>query len=200
MEGPGLDLPRKHGAVTGKELRRNVKFGKWVGSIKDGASFVGGRHVSQDTNWRFRADMSRFARERLSLVLVPAKDDVSTQNETATQGVNISALRAVARSLFWFTRHCGPDKAGTASTLQESVSRPTMTVLSDANRSVNRLKQTARRRNSQARRAARRPSHCCRVGRSTRSWIDRIRPEEDCWWGSPNRNSLRYGFILSLIL
>ena len=55
MEGHGLDHRENM-----KPLRRNFKFGKWHRSIKDGASFVGGSHVSQDTNWRFRADMTRY--------------------------------------------------------------------------------------------------------------------------------------------
>ena len=56
---------------------------------------------------------------------------------------DISAVREVAGSPFWIAQQCGPDEAGTASILQGSVSRPTMKDLSDANRSVNRLKQTA---------------------------------------------------------
>ena len=51
-------------------------------------------------------------------------------------------MRAVAGSLSWIARQCRPDEAGTASTLQGSVSRPVVEDLSDANRAVNRLKQT----------------------------------------------------------
>ena len=55
----------------------------------------------------------------------------------------MKALRAVAGSLSWIARQCRPDEAGTASTLQGSVSRAVVNYLSDANRAVNRLKQTA---------------------------------------------------------
>ena len=54
----------------------------------------------------------------------------------------MKALRAVAGSLSWIARQCRPDEAGTASTLQGSVSRAVVNDLSDANRAVNRLKQT----------------------------------------------------------
>ena len=59
----------------------------------------------------------------------------------ATEG-EVKALRAVAGSLSWVARQCPPDEAGTASTLQGSVSRAVVKDLSDANRAVNRLKQT----------------------------------------------------------
>ena len=54
----------------------------------------------------------------------------------------MKALRAVAGSLSWVARQCRPDEAGTASTLQGSVSRALVKDLSDANRAVNQLKQT----------------------------------------------------------
>ena len=53
----------------------------------------------------------------------------------------VKALRAVAGSLS-VARQCRPDEAGTASTLQGSVSRAVVKDLSEANRAVNRLKQT----------------------------------------------------------
>ena len=56
--------------------------------------------------------------------------------------VEVKALRAVAGSLSWVARQCCLDEAGTASTLQSSVSRAVVKNLSDANRAVNRLKQT----------------------------------------------------------
>ena len=58
----------------------------------------------------------------------------------ASEG-EVEALRAVAGSLSWIARQCRPDEAGTASTLQGSVSRAIVKDLSDANRAVNRLKQ-----------------------------------------------------------
>ena len=42
----------------------------------------------------------------------------------------------------WVARQCRLDEAGTASTLQGSVSRAVVKDLSDASRAVNRLKQT----------------------------------------------------------
>ena len=48
----------------------------------------------------------------------------------------------MAGSLSRVARQCRPDEAGTASTLQGSVSRAVVKDLSDANRAVNRLKQT----------------------------------------------------------
>ena len=59
----------------------------------------------------------------------------------ATEG-EVKALRAVAGSLSWIARQCLPDEAGIASTLQGLVSRAVVKDLSDANRAVNRLKQT----------------------------------------------------------
>ena len=54
----------------------------------------------------------------------------------------VKALGAVAGSLSWVARQCRPDEAETASTLQGSVSRAVVKDLYDANRAVNRLKQT----------------------------------------------------------
>ena len=54
----------------------------------------------------------------------------------------MKALGAVAGSLSWIARQCRPDEAGTASTLQDSVSRTVVKDLSHTNRAVNRLKQT----------------------------------------------------------
>ena len=48
----------------------------------------------------------------------------------------MKAPRAVAGSLSWIARQCRPDEAGTASTLQGSVSRAVVKDLSDANRAV----------------------------------------------------------------
>ena len=55
-----------------------------------------------------------------------------------TEG-EVKALRSVADSFSWIARQCRPDEAGTASTLQGSVSRAVVKILSDANRAVNRL-------------------------------------------------------------
>ena len=67
-------------------------------------------------------------------------EDVWTGSAEAFEG-EVKALRAVAASLSWIARQCRPDEARTASTLQ-GVSRAVVKDLSDANRAVNRLKQT----------------------------------------------------------
>ena len=54
MGGPG----RNH-HETMERLRRIFSVWKWRRLIKDGASFIGGRHMSQDTNWRLLANMVR---------------------------------------------------------------------------------------------------------------------------------------------
>ena len=54
----------------------------------------------------------------------------------------MKALRALAGSLSWVARQCRPEEAGTASTLQGSVSRAVVKDLSDANHAVNWLKRT----------------------------------------------------------
>ena len=63
------------------------------------------------------------------------------RSDEASEG-EVKALRAVAGSLSWIARQCRPDEAGTAFTLQGSVSRAVVKDLSDTNRAVNRLKQT----------------------------------------------------------
>ena len=63
------------------------------------------------------------------------------KSAAATEG-EVKALRTVAGSLCWVARQCRPDQAGAASTLQGSVSLAVVKDLSDANRAVNRLKQT----------------------------------------------------------
>ena len=52
-----MGCPGRNHPESMELLRSNLKFGKWRCLIKEGASFVGGRHVSQDTNWRFRANI-----------------------------------------------------------------------------------------------------------------------------------------------
>ena len=84
--------------------------------------------------------MTRFIRERLRpihLQRVRCLDKIAE----ATHG-EVKALRVVAGSLSWVVRQCRNDEAGSASTLQGSVSRAVVKDLSDANRAVNRLKQT----------------------------------------------------------
>ena len=59
---------------------------------------------------------------------------------TATEG-EISALRAVVGSRSWIARQCGPDEAGTASTLRRSDSRPLWKICQTQTDPVNRVKQ-----------------------------------------------------------
>ena len=118
MGGPGL---AHHLSV--QRLRGKIKFGKWHRLMQDGASFFGGRHVAQGTDWGFRVDMTRFIKERLSAIRLQ-RGRCLDRSEPATEGI-ISALRAVSGSLSWLARQCRPDEARTAATLQGSVSRAT---------------------------------------------------------------------------
>ena len=79
----------------------------------------------------FKDDMTRFIRERPIL-----------GQECGKHESEVKALRAVAGSLSWTARQCRPDKAGAASTLRGSASRAVVEDPSDANRALNRLKQT----------------------------------------------------------
>ena len=84
--------------------------------------------------------MTRFIREHLRPISLPRRRCLDRSAE-ASDG-EVKALRAVAGSLTCVARQCRPDEAGTASTLQGSVTRAAVKDLSDANRAVNRLKQT----------------------------------------------------------
>ena len=84
--------------------------------------------------------MTRFVRERLRPISLPRRRCLDRSAEASEE--EVKALRAVAGSLSWIARQCRPDEAGTASTLQGSVSRAVVKDLSDANRAVKRLKQT----------------------------------------------------------
>ena len=123
-----------------ERLQQRIKFGKWHRLLQDGPSFFGGRHFSQLPDRRFKVDMTRFIRERPRPISLPRGRCLDRSAE-ASEG-EVKALRAVAGSLSWIARQCRPDEAGTASTLQGSVSRVVVKDLSDANRAVNRLKQT----------------------------------------------------------
>ena len=134
MGGPG-----KAPHESMETLRQRIKFGKWHGLIQDGPSFFGGRHFTQLLDRSFKVDMTRFLQERLRPISLPRGRCLDRSAE-ATEG-KVKALRAVAGSLSWVARQCRPDEAGTASTLQVSVSRAVVKDLSDANRAENRLKQ-----------------------------------------------------------
>ena len=84
--------------------------------------------------------MTRFIRERRRPISL-TRERCLDRSAEASEG-EAKALRAVASSLSWVARQCRPDEAGTASTLQGSVSRAVVKDLSDANRAVNQLKQT----------------------------------------------------------
>ena len=114
-----------------ERLRPRIKFGKWHRLIQDGPSFFKGRHFTQLPDRSFKVDMTRFIRERLRPISSPRGRCLDRSDEASDGEVN--ALIA---------RQCRPDEAGTASTLQGSVSRAVVKDLSDANRAVNRLKQT----------------------------------------------------------
>ena len=76
--------------------------------------------------------MTRFIRERLRPISLPRRRCLDRSAE-ASDG-EVKALRAVTGSLSWIARQCRPDEAGTASTLQGSVTRAVVKDLSDANR------------------------------------------------------------------
>ena len=117
-----------------EKLRQRIKFGKWHRLLQDGPSFFGGRHLTQLSDRSFKVDMTRFIRERLR--------PISLQQGRCLDKSAEATVRVVAGSLSGVARQCRPDEAGTASTLQGSVSRAVVKDLSDANRAVNRLKQT----------------------------------------------------------
>ena len=112
-----------------EKLRQKIKFAKWHRLLQDGPSFFGGRHVTQLPDRSFKVDMTRFIRERLRPISLQRGKCLDRSAE-ASDG-EVRALRAVAGSLSWIARQCRPDEAGTASTLQGSVSRAVMKDLSD---------------------------------------------------------------------
>ena len=105
--------------------------------LQDGPSFFRGPHFTQLPDRSFKVDMTRFIQERLRPISLPRGRCLDRSAE-ASEG-EVKALRAVAGSLSWIARQCRPDEAGTASTLQGSVSRAVVKDLSDANRAVNRF-------------------------------------------------------------
>ena len=119
---------------------RGSSLEKWHRLFQDGRSCFGGRHFTQLLDRSFRVCMTRFRRERLRPIS-PPRGRFSDRSAEASEA-EVKALRTVAGSLSWIARQCRPDEAGTASTLQGSVSRAVIKDLSDANRAVNRLKQT----------------------------------------------------------
>ena len=135
MGGPG-----KAHHESMERLQQRIKFGKWHRLLQDGPSFFGGRHFTQLPDRSFKVDMTRFIRERLRPISLQRRRCLDRSAEATEE--EVKALRAVAGSLSWVARQCRPDEAGTASTLQGSVSRAVVKDLSDANRAVNRLKQT----------------------------------------------------------
>ena len=135
MGGPG-----KAHHESMERIRQKIKFGKWHRLLQDGPSFFGGRHFTQLPDRSFKVDMTRSIRERLRPISLPRGPCLDRSDE-ASDG-EVKALRAVAGSLSRIARQCRPDEAGTASTLQGSVSRAVVKDISDANRAVKRLKQT----------------------------------------------------------
>ena len=135
MGGPGK---AHHESI--ERVQQRIKFRKWHRLLQDGPSFFGGRHFTQLLDRSFKVDMTRFIRERLRPISIPRGRCLDRSAE-ASEG-EVKALRAAAGSPSWIARQCRPDEAGTASTLQGSVSRAVVKDLSDANRAVKRLKQT----------------------------------------------------------
>ena len=120
--------------------RQRIKLGKWHPLLQDGPSFFAGRHFTQLPDRSFKVDMTRFIQERLRPISSPRERCLDRSAEATEE--EKKALRAVEGSLSWVARQCRLDEAGTASTLQGSVSRAVVKDLSGANRAVNRLKQT----------------------------------------------------------
>ena len=135
MGGPG----RAHHESM-ERLRQRIMFGKWHRLLQDRTPFFRGRHFTQLLARSFKVDMTRFIQERLRPIPLQRGRCLDRSAE-ATEG-EVRALRAVAGSLSWVARQCRLDEAGTSPTLQGSVSRAVVKDLSDANRAVNRLKQT----------------------------------------------------------
>ena len=73
-----LGEPRLAHHLSMERLRGNVNFGKWHRLRQDGASFFGGRHVTQ-------VDMTRFIKERLRAVQLQ-RGRCLDRSEPATAG------------------------------------------------------------------------------------------------------------------
>ena len=96
-------------------------------------------HTRNRSDLGVRVDMTRFIKERLSAI---KHQTMSRQERTSHRREPFLATGCGGFSLSWIAQHCRPDEAETDSTLQGSVSRTYVKHLSDANGSVNRLKQT----------------------------------------------------------
>ena len=104
-----------------RDYGRGSSLGSDTGCCKTGCPFS-----EDDTSHSYRIEALRLPQERC------------LDRSAEASGGEVKALRAVAGSLSWIARQCRPDEAGTASTLQGSVSRAVVKDLSDANRAVNR--------------------------------------------------------------
>ena len=133
MGGPG-----KAHRESMERLRQRIKFGKRHRLLQDGPSLFGGRHFTELPDRSFKVDTMRFIREQLRPISLPRERCLDRSAEASEE--EVKALRAVAGSLSWVARPRRPDEAGTASTLQGSVSRAAVKDLSDVNLAVNRLK------------------------------------------------------------
>ena len=128
-------LLNAHHESTERLLQR-IKFGKWHRLLQDGPSFFGGRQFTQLLDRSFRVDTTRFIQERLRPISLQRERCLDRSAE-ATEG-EAEALRAEEKKVLY----PGLRGNGIASTLQGSVSQAVVKDLSDANRVVNRLKQT----------------------------------------------------------
>ena len=119
-----------------ERLRQKIKFGKWHRLIQDGPSFFGGRHFTQSLDRSFKVDMTRFNRERIRPIH-RQRERCLDKSAEATEG-------EVKRCEPWrgLRDNVGLTRQEPSQHLQGSVSRAVVKDLSDANRAVNRLKQT----------------------------------------------------------
>ena len=137
VDGHLMGGPGKAHHESMERPRQKIKCGKWHRLLQDGPSFFGGRHFTQLPDRSFKVDMTRFIRERLRPISLP-RGRCLDRSAGASEGEVESAASRGRFSIL----DCPTDEAGTASTLQGSVSRAVVKDLSDDNRAVNLLKQT----------------------------------------------------------
>ena len=130
-----------HGNAVHEEnmaiLQKTFKFGKWK-SIYNSEGDYSGRTVIQDQSYGFHVHQAKFARKRLSLVVIPKGRRSEKKSET-TDGEK-RQLRAVWGSVNWVQRETRPDVSALASLGMRSLNQSTVQDLSDANAAVVRLK------------------------------------------------------------
>ena len=123
MGGPG-----KAQKKAWRDYGRGSSLESGTGCYRTGR--LSSEDVTQLPDRSFKVDMTRFIRERLRPISVPRGRCLDRSAE-ATEG-KVKALRAVAGSLSWIAR-LNSARFGIRAVVKD---------LSDANRAVNRLKQT----------------------------------------------------------